>query len=194
MLQPRWRDGRRQCFSPSSAWRRRCLAPTRARRFLERGVFPAVPYNCPKSRAGRIDRTWVMLVICSSGASAGLKSRHHMFQPGCTRQQSRCAEHACHKQTQIMLHHATTHSRPRRFLTALGTAASSQQHRPQSIPAHSARLQGERNPCRNSRHLSHFIAKYRAVSRLRYCEKFPLEQGSFAVPVPYPVSCEGVLL
>ena len=122
MLQPRWRDGRRQCFSPSSAWRRRCLAPTRARRFLERGVFPAVPYNCPKSRAGRIDRTWVMLVICSSETSAGLKSRHHMFQPGCTRQQSRCAEHACHKQTQIMLHHATTHSRPRRFLTALTAA------------------------------------------------------------------------
>ena len=27
------------------------------------------------------------------------------------------------------------------------------------------------------RHLSHFIAKYRAVSRLRYCEKFPLGQG-----------------
>ena len=27
------------------------------------------------------------------------------------------------------------------------------------------------------RRLSHFIAKYRAVSRLRYCEKFPLDYG-----------------
>ena len=27
------------------------------------------------------------------------------------------------------------------------------------------------------RHLSHFIAKYRAVSRLRYCENFSLGQG-----------------